>query len=384
MLYKNANIYAGQGFFQGDLRVKEDTITETGQDLKPQTGEEEQNLEGMYVVPGFWDIHTHGAVGVDINHAGAEDLERMCVFFAAQGTTSWLCSVLTDTEEATNRAIDAYMEWKELPHHGATLQGIHLEGPFLAPQYKGAMPEHLLQQPSAALIRRYQERAQGAIRYITIAPEMPGALELIPELTAMGIRVALGHSAADYATTVQAIRNGATAATHTGNAMRLWHQHEPAIFGAVLEHREVYCEVICDGLHLHPATVRLILQHKGNERVVAITDSIMAAGLADGEYMLGVNEIVVKDGDAKLKTDGTRAGSTLTMGRALQNLRAFTQMPLHQLVPLFTENPVRLLGEDASYGTIQPGKTADFVVLDADLQVRKTVVHGNLVYNSQK
>ena len=384
MLYKNANIYAGQGFFHGAFRIKEDTITETGQDLTPQNGEEEQDLEGMYVVPGFWDIHTHGAVGVDVNHADAKDLEKMCVFFATQGTTSWLCSVLTDTEEATNRAIDAYLEWKKLPHRGAILQGIHLEGPFLAPAYKGAMPEQLLQTPDAALIRRYQERAQGGIRYITIAPELEGALEMIPELTTMGIRVALGHSAADYATTVQAVRNGARAATHTGNAMRLWHQHEPAIFGAVLEQREVSCEVICDGLHLHPATVRLILQHKGNERVVAITDSIMAAGLADGEYMLGVNEIVVKDGDAKLKTDGTRAGSTLTMGKALQNFRTFTQMPLQRLVPLFTENPVRLLGEDASYGTIQPGKAADFVVLDADLQVRKTVVHGNLVYNSQK
>lgn len=181
------------------------------------------------------------------------------------------------------------------------MMGIHLEGPFLSPEYKGAMPEHLLQSKNIPLIEEYQKAAQGEIRYITVSPEVDGMVEDIPKLKALGIQVAIGHSGADYDTARAAVANGAMASTHTGNAMKLLHQHFPAIWGAVLEDDRVYCEVICDGRHLHPGTVRLILKTKGLERVVAVTDSIMAAGLPDGEYRLGVNEVVVIDGDAKLK-----------------------------------------------------------------------------------
>ena len=200
-----------------------------------------------------------------------------------------------------------------MEHKGAAMMGIHLEGPFLSPEYKGAMPEHLLQSKNIPLIEEYQKAAQGEIRYITVSPEVDGMVEDIPKLKALGIQVAIGHSGADYDTARAAVANGAMASTHTGNAMKLLHQHFPAIWGAVLEDDRVYCEVICDGRHLHPGTVRLILKTKGLERVVAVTDSIMAAGLPDGEYRLGVNEVVVIDGDAKLKENGTRAGSTLSL-----------------------------------------------------------------------
>ena len=260
------------------------------------------------------------------------------------------------------------------------MMGIHLEGPFLSPEYKGAMPEHLLQSKNIPLIEEYQKAAQGEIRYITVSPEVDGMVEDIPKLKALGIQVAIGHSGADYDTARAAVANGAMASTHTGNAMKLLHQHFPAIWGAVLEDDRVYCEVICDGRHLHPGTVRLILKTKGLDRVVAVTDSIMAAGLPDGEYRLGVNEVVVIDGDAKLKENGTRAGSTLTSGKALKNLIAFTGRPAEELIPLLTENPAKLLGMDGQRGFIRQGLFADCGVLDENDGVEETYVQGRRVF----
>ena len=200
--------------------------------------------------------------------------------------------------------------------------------------------------------------------------------DFIPELCKLGMTVAIGHSGADYETARRAIEGGAMAATHTGNAMRLLHQHEPAIWGAVLEDEKVYCEMICDGLHLHPGTVRLIIKTKGMDRVVAVTDSIMAAGLPDGNYKLGVNDVVVVNGDARLANGQSRAGSTLTAGRALKNLLAFTGRPLEEIVPLLTENPAKLLGVYGRTGSLEEGKNGDLVVLDEDCRIAATYVRG--------
>lgn len=330
---------------------------------------------GKKVVPGFVDIHTHGAVGVDVNGASADDLEKIGTFFAGNGTTSWLASVLTDTEEQTRWCIDQYKAWKKEARGGAELLGIHLEGPFLASAYKGAMPEHLLRKGDAALLRSYQQQAEGGIRYLTVSPEVEGTVEMIPAAGELGIVTAIGHSGADYDTAMAAIASGAKAATHTFNAMQLLHQHRPAILGAVLE-SDVYCEAICDGRHLHPGIVRLLLKVKGLDRVVAITDSIMAAGLPDGKYHLGVNEVVVEDGDAKLASDGTRAGSTLTQNTALKNLLAWTGRPLEDILPLLTENPARLTGVFDRKGSIAGGKDADLVVLDGENNVETVFLKG--------
>lgn len=347
------------------------------------TGGELTDATGKLVVPGFIDIHSHGAVGVDVNGATAEDLEKISRFMATKGTTSWLASVLTDTQEQTEWCIGQMLEHDKLQQRGAELLGVHLEGPFLAREYKGAMPEHLLQDNNLPLIRRYQELARGRIRYITISPELPGAVDMIPELEKLGIKAAMGHSGASYDQAMAAVRAGVAAATHTGNAMRLLHQHEPAIFGAALE-SDIYCEIICDGLHLHPGTVRLILKTKGPRRVVAITDSIMAAGLPDGDYHLGVNQVVVKDGDAKLASDGTRAGSTLSQDRALRNLIAFTERPLRELLPLLSENPAKLLGIYDRKGSIAEGKDADLVILGEKCRVEQVFVRGRRVFSLEQ
>ena len=366
-------VYVDRSFQQKTVAMEEGKLRLLPPDA-PVSGEV-YDAAGKKVVPGFIDIHTHGAVGVDVNGAPPEDLEKIGRFFAGNGTTSWLASVLTDTEEQTRWCIDRYREWKKEAREGAELLGIHLEGPFLAPAYKGAMPEHLLRQGDAGLLRSYQEQAEGGIRYLTVSPEVEGTVDMIPAARELGIVTAIGHSGADYDTAMSAIAAGAQAATHTFNAMLLLHQHRPAILGAVLE-SDVYCEAICDGRHLHPGIVRLLLKVKGLDRVVAITDSIMAAGLPDGKYHLGVNEVVVEDGDAKLASDGTRAGSTLTQDAALKNLLAWTGRPLEDILPLLTENPARLAGVFQRKGSIADGKDADLVVLDGDCRVEAVFLKG--------
>ena len=366
-------VYVDRSFQQKTVAMEEGKLRLLPPDA-PVSGEV-YDAAGKKVVPGFIDIHTHGAVGVDVNGATAADLEKIGTFFAGNGTTAWLASVLTDTEEQTRWCIDQYKEWKKEAREGAELLGIHLEGPFLAPAYKGAMPEHLLRQGDAGLLRSYQEQAEGGIRYLTVSPEVEGTVDMIPAARELGIVTAIGHSGADYDTAMSAIAAGAQAATHTFNAMLLLHQHRPAILGAVLE-SDVYCEAICDGRHLHPGIVRLLLKVKGLDRVVAITDSIMAAGLPDGKYHLGVNEVVVEDGDAKLASDGTRAGSTLTQDTALLNLLAFTGRRIEEILPLLTENPAKLAGVFDRKGSIADGKDADIVVLDGENHVEQVFVKG--------
>ena len=369
----NGQVYIDHTFQKKTIYIQDGTINLLGADC--QTSGTVFDAAGRRIVPGFIDIHTHGAVGVDVNGASAEDLEKIGKFFAKNGTTSWLASILTDTEEQTSRAISQCIEYQASAGKGAQLLGIHLEGPFLASEFKGAMPEHLLKKGSADLTASYQRQANGNIRYITVSPEVEGVLELIPRLRELGIVVAMGHSGADYDTAMAAIQAGTAACTHTFNAMAPLHQHRPAIIGAALE-SDVYCEMICDGLHLHPAIVRLLWKTKGPQRLVAITDSIMAAGLPDGNYHLGVNQVVVEKGDAKLASDGTRAGSTLTQDRALRNLLSFTGLSLEEILPVLTENPAKLIGVYDRKGSIEDGKDADLVVLDEQNQVADVFLQG--------
>lgn len=378
-LFSNGRFYMNHDFLCGNMLVEDGIILAVETDLSDADAAV-CNLDGKTVVPGFIDIHTHGAVGVDMNGADPEGIEKICRFFASQGTTGWLGSVLTDTKEQTMWAIEQYNNWKNRAHQGAELLGIHLEGPFLCADYKGAMPEHLLMRPDLELLREYQEAAHGNVRYITVSPEVEGIPEGIPYMKSLGMQVAIGHSGADYDTAQKAIRNGALGATHTGNAMKLLHQHFPSVFGAVLESDEVFCEIICDGRHLHPGTVRFITKMKGLDRVVAITDSIMAAGLPDGNYKLGVNDVVVIDGDAKLADGGSRAGSTLTMIQALKNLIAYTGKSLQDLIPVLTENPARLIGLYDRVGSLNPGKEASMLVLDKNHNLIKTFVKGAMCY----
>lgn len=375
VLIQNGTVLTGSTRGRMDVRIDRGIISQVAPSLRAGEGDCVIDAAGLYVAPGFVDIHTHGGANVDVNHAAEADLETIAVFFASHGVTGWQCSILTDTREQTLHCIRQARSYAAAGHPGARLLGIHLEGPFLSRDYRGSMPEHLLHTEfDLELVRSYQEAAGGLIRYITVSPEIAGAPEAIPALQELGIRVSIGHSGADYDTAWAAIRAGAESATHTMNAMLLLHQHRPAITGAVLE-SDVYCETICDGIHLHPGTVRLILKTKGLDRVVAITDSIMAAGLPDGRYQLGVNDVTVEGGDAKITGTDIRAGSTLTMDRALRNLVKFTGEAPETVLPLLTQNPAKLLGFD-KMGEVAAGMAGDLVLLREDLTVAQTLVGG--------
>ncbi len=377
MILKNGMIYQDCEFEKKDVEILNGKITNIGNDL-PEKGEDTADIEGFRVVPGFFEIHIHGSAMIDVNAADAEGFEKMSRFLAKQGVTDWLCSILTDTKEHTLECIEQYRRWKELEPKGAYLCGIHLEGPFLNPKFKGAMPESLLRGMDLDLLSLYQDAAGGDIRYITVAPELPGVTEAIPDINDMGITVALGHSDATYDEAMRAIDAGAKACTHTFNAMRLFHQHEPGIMGAALE-SDIYCEAICDGAHLHPGAVRLLLKTKGSRRVIAITDAIMAAGIGDGEFKLGINDVIVKGSDATLKSDGTRAGSVLTSSKAFENLMSFTGKDAEEILPLFTENPAALLGMEDRIGSVKENADADLLFIDGSGKLKGVCVKGRRV-----
>lgn len=373
----NGQVYLDRAFTAATVCIEDGKLQILPAEYVP-AGAAVLDAQGLKLVPGFIDTHTHGAVGVDVNNATAEDLEKISCFMAQRGTTTWLCSVLTDTQEQTEWCIKQFKLHRAMEQQGAELAGIHLEGPFLAKEYKGAMPEHLLKSKDLALVKRYQNLAEGNIRYITISPELPGVQDMIPALREMGIVVGIGHSGATYDVAMSAIQQGATVGTHVGNAMRLFHQHEPAIFGAVME-SDVYCEAICDGRHLAPGTVRMYAKCKCLDRIVAVSDSIMATGLPDGNYRLGVNDVVVVDGDAKLASDGTRAGSTLTLDAALRNMLKWLPNSLEEILPTLTENPAREMGLWEKKGSIADGKDADLVLLDAENNVKHVFARGRQV-----
>ena len=378
---KNGKVYINGLFQKTNLTIKGGVFSSLGEDNDDSLPE--LDAEGKHIVPGFIDIHTHGAAGVDVNHGTSRDLLKVGRFFASQGTTSFLASIATDSEENTLRSIDQICEAMEYQDGGAQLLGIHLEGPFLSPEYKGAMAECFLKKVDFELFERYRQAADGRVKYITVSPEVEGVSELIRKIRPLGIVISIGHSGADYETAMACIRDGAASSTHTFNGMKLMHQHFPSMGGAVLE-SDIYCEAICDGRHLHPGVVRLLLKTKGLNRVVAITDSMMATGLADGKYMVGASEVEVVNGDARLISDGMRAGSTLTTINALRNLVLFTGRSMEELIPLLTANPAALLKIDDRKGSIALGKDGDIVILDDSMNVDATVVRGKTVYRHQQ
>jgi len=374
MRITNACVYINHAFQKTQVRILDGTIVEIGDHLQDA---DTLDAHGAFLVPGFIDIHTHGGNRVDINHATKASMEKLSRFFAQQGTTSFLSSVMSDTKETTLGLLRTLSPLCATDLGGAQLAGIHLEGPFLSKEYKGAMPEECLLRADPALLENYLTEAKGTVKYITVAPEVEGVIDMIKSFR-KDLVFAIGHSGADYDTAMKAIEAGAEAATHTFNAMVLFHMHHPGIVGAVLE-SDIACEAICDGRHLAPATVRLLLKTKGYGHVVAITDSIMAAGLPDGPYEMGQEHIIVTDGDAQLP-NGVRAGSTLTTINALQNLLAFTGRPLEDVLPLLTENPAKLMKLDNKKGTIGVGKDADLLLLDGKHEIILTLVKGKTTY----
>jgi N-acetylglucosamine-6-phosphate deacetylase len=333
----------------------------------------------------FFDIHTHGAMGHDVMSSSPADLGAIQQFLAIHGVAHYLPTTVTASIEATLHALDALaneIEAEPRPFAAQPL-GIHLEGPFLSHAKRGVHPPHQLQPPSVELFSRFQQAARGHIRLLTLAPELPGALELVAYATEQGVRVSLGHSNALAAETRAAIEAGACSATHTFNAMRALDHREPGILGVTLDDEHLFAELICDGIHVAPELVRLWLKAKGLDRAILVTDAMSAAGMPDGDYKLGDLTVNVANGRAQLAEDlanGTQtlAGSVLTMDRAVANLQRFTAIDLADAARLASYTPAAMLGL-SELMRLAPGSPANLNRFDAHGRLIATYIRGELV-----
>lgn len=339
------------------------------------------------VVPGFLDIHTHGAAGHDLMEASPEAVSAVAAFLARHGITSFLATTVSADFEGTLRAARALGKivrdsqssqgaWGKIA--GAQPLGIHFEGPFLSVKRRGAHPAAQIRKPSKQALAKLLDAAEGTARVVTMAPEVDGALPALEYARSRGVLVSLGHSNATYQEAERAIAAGATQATHCYNAMRPFSHRDPGILGAVLDDDRVSAELICDGVHVEAPAVRLLLKTKGLGRVVLVSDSISAAGMPDGNYRLGGFVVRVAEGVCRTASGGL-AGSTLTLDAGLRNFSTFTGTSLETCLRCATLNPAQLLGLEKQKGVIAPGADADLVVLDSNHYVTQTYVRGRPV-----
>jgi N-acetylglucosamine-6-phosphate deacetylase len=331
------------------------------------------------LAPAFFDIHIHGAAGHDAMEATPEALAAIGGFLASHGTASFLATTVTAPLDATLGAVSGLAKLIAQPpaEDAARPLGIHLEGPFLSHLKRGVQPaEHLL-APNIAVFDRLFEAAEGHLRLMTLAPELPGAVELTAHATGRGVCVSLGHSNATAAETRAAIAAGAVSATHTFNAMRPLDHREPGILGTVLADDSLFAELICDGIHSMPEMTKIWWRAKGPERAILVTDAMSAAGMPDGEYRLGGLAVQVANGRAM--SGGVLAGSVLTLDRALQNFLAFTDATLDQGLRLLTVNPAKLTGLGAEAGSLAAGGAANLVAVGLDGTLAASFLNGRLV-----
>ena len=334
------------------------------------------------IAPGFLDIHIHGGAGIDVMRASVSEVPRLGQFEASHGVTGYfpttVAAPLGSTCAALERlayAIDAAQ--KPSPNGGpvgARPLGIHLEGPFLSHKRRGVHPPENLLDPTVEIFDRLWQAARGHVRMLTIAPEIPGATEVIAEAARRNVCVSIGHSDAEMPVAQAAVKAGARHATHTFNAMRPLDHREPGIIGEVLSDDSLSADLIADGIHVAPEVVKVFLQAKGHERAVLITDAISATGMPDGRYQLGPIQVDVKDG--KCTSGGSLAGSVLTMDRAVRNITKFSHWNLREAVRSATLNPARAVHLAEKRGILALGAVADFVVLSPSGEVLKTVIGG--------
>jgi len=331
------------------------------------------------LAPGFLDIHIHGGAGLDVMRASRSELPRLGQFLSSHGVTGYFATTVAAPLDATCTALERLADVidDKTPDGGpsqARPLGIHLEGPFLSHRRRGVHPPEYLVEPTLPIFEKLWQAARGHVRMITIAPEIPGALEVIAEAARRKVCVSIGHSDAELPAALEAVKAGARHATHTFNAMRPLDHRNPGIIGEVLSNDTLTADIIVDGIHVSPEVVKIFLQAKGPTRAVLITDAMSATGMPDGRYQLGPIQVDVADG--KATANGSLAGSVLTMDRAVQNITKFSNWSLREAVRAATFNPARAVGLSSDYGRLEVGSIADFVVLSATGEVLKTIVGG--------
>ncbi|MCZ2856877.1 MAG: N-acetylglucosamine-6-phosphate deacetylase [Candidatus Bathyarchaeota archaeon] len=368
---------------KGVVVFEDGKITAVGQKnrIKVARTAEVIDASGKIVAPGFIDIHIHGGKGRDLMDASHEAVKEIAKFLASHGTTSFVPTTISATHSKLLRAIKAVKTAMKKGTDGAEVLGAHLEGPYINLDKRGAHDANYVRLPSMDEFEEIWEASDCAVKLVTLAPELEGSEMLIQRLRELGIVASIGHSNATYTQAVDAIKHGARHATHMFNRMSVFDPREPGVVGAVLIHDELTAELICDSIHVHPAAMSLLTRVKGSEKVVLVTDAIRAAGMPDGEYTLGKQPIIVKDGISRLES-GDLAGSTLTMDKAVRNIIRLVGTPLQTAVKMSTINPAVVVNVDGNKGSLEPGKDADIVIIDDEINVHLTIVKGKIVYRS--
>lgn len=376
LILMNCNYLNHNGTFtSGAIRINGDTIVELG-NIHIDEQDEIIDNNGYTVIPGLIDIHFHGALGCDIMDSSTEDLKKISSYLTKNGTTSYMATTITSTKEVLLKTLANIRQASTaLNSSGASIVGIHIEGPYINCLKKGCHNTEWVRKPT---IEEYEEIKEAIGEdlnmHMTIAPELDSALEFIEHAVKEGTTISIGHSDADYRTAKAALNSGAVVFTHLYNAMRGIDHREPGVAGAALCTNS-YVELICDGIHVHPDIIDMTVKLKGSNRIILVTDAMKAAGLGDGVYEFGGFKVTVKDGIAR-KDDGTLASSTLTMFDAVKNIMRYSNITLEKAVQMATKNPAKAIGAFHKVGSIEVGKKADLVILDKDLNIVNVYCNG--------
>ena len=373
MLIKNGELFVDGVFRKLDMRVENECISAIGT-CAPMPGEEVVDAAGKLVLPGLIEIHSHGCVGYDFSNADEEGLKQMCAWYAAKGVTTVLATTMTNEYESYKRAVETIAKVRKQDYRGSHIAGINMEGPFLGVDKKGAHDPKYLMGISEEVFEELDGLADHAIRLVDLDPKLPGALPFIEKYSKTKT-ISIAHTSCDYELAREAIRAGANHVTHLFNAMDGLHHRKPGIVGAVVD-EDVYAELICDGIHIHPAVIRLMFAAVP-EKIVLISDSMCAAGLPDGEYELGGLKVYVKDRKAA-QADGTIAGSTTNVWEAMQNVVRFG-VSREKAILSATLYPAKSVGIENEAGVLAPGRAADFCIADQDLSLEAVYLSGVLL-----
>lgn len=367
MIIRNGNVFQEDGTFKKqDLYVENHILVEGEEQV---TDKEVIDAEGLKVIPGLVDIHSHGAFGCDFSDGDAEGLKTILKYEKSCGITSYCPTSMTLPMEElekifeTIKAAEGYQE-------GAVIRGINMEGPYLDPERKGAHVGEYIICPEAEAFRRLNASCGNMIKLVTLAPNVEGAMEFIDQVH-QEVCISLGHTAADYDTAAQAMKRGAHHVTHLFNAMLPYGHRSPGLIGAAADDPQCMAEMICDGLHIHPSVIRGAFRMFGPERIILVSDSMMATGMENGTYQLGGQEVTVKDRRAVLK-DGTLAGSATNLFDCMKTAVSFG-IPLADAIFAATRNPARSIGIYHKVGSLTPGKEGDILLVTEDLELKRVL-----------
>ena len=374
MNYKNANIYTEQFRFErGTFSVENGRFCR----VLGEAAEDAVDLQGAYVLPGLIDVHTHGNSGADFSDGDAAGVEKMARYLAKNGVTSFAPASMTLPYETLEKAFASARAFVDArPSDAAALRGIQMEGPFFSEKKKGAQNGAYLREPDFEAFRRLYEGCGGLVRIVDIAPELPGSVEFIPRAKEL-CTVSIAHTDADYDAARAGIAAGVTHLTHLYNAMPAIHHRKPGVIAAAAEAETVSAELISDGQHVHPASVRLAFRIFGASRMVLVSDSLRCCGMPDGEYELGGQQVFLQGGVARL-ADGTIAGSATNLFDCMRRAVSFG-IPREDAIRAATYNPARQLGALSEVGSIADGKVADFVLCDAELNRQAVYLAGEKI-----